>query len=745
MSVKTADADLRVVRLLLEQDWATIRGYGDAVRDLPRLLVPGLVVFVPLAVAATVVLWPLGAGSFAIVDGDVALIGDVTTPLLVAAVTAVVASAAGYAIALSATVLLVAGRLFGRPVSWRAALRAAARRWGALLVLGVVAVVAMAAVLAAGIGTLLVGGETVHLVVVTVVTALIFVPCLLAVPAVMLEGWSGPYAIVRAYRLSIRRFWGVSVTLGIGAVAVPVAARRALDAWVLPAVPDAFTALASGTAATVLGMITLCVEAAVITRVFLYKVAERPGDEPLDDLRRIRDDLPGDAPRPVRAAPVAAALLLPGLLYALGVAVNPAGWTELAETVVTADWRRGTPLTETDRPRLGSRDLRALYAGPDGRLTMVMDDSYDRARLLTCAGSTCRETDFTFAERAAADGADAPYGNAVAASAQLPDGRLALTTWRTLKTGDRTYHGLGLLVCERGECAPANPGAILTPTVRRPEFDAVAMAARPDGGLVIAQIAEEWDGEGSPAEDDAVTFTFCADVVCARPRTIRLGSVEIGPSGDRRVWSVAVGPDNRPVAAYLDHRSGALTVYSCDTPSCDRPRITRPVGPAVWEDPYRWDAPGGLALTVRPNGLPVIAYQVPTDGTVRLMDCVTLDCTRFGTAVLTGPVGHPAVPAVTLDEAGHALVAFHDLERRRLALAVCAGTRCARTTAGVIRHGAGDGMALVLDGLGRPVIARMDGGAGPFDGWDLVVTTLLGGVSPSGDLVREAGQHRGAG
>jgi hypothetical protein len=63
----------------------------------------------------------------------------------------------------------------------------------------------------------------------------------------------------------------------------------------------------------------------------------------------------------------------------------------------------------------------------------------------------------------------------------------------------------------------------------------------------------------------------------------------------------------------------------------------------------------------------------------------------------------------------------------------------------VIRHGAGDGMALVLDGLGRPVIARMDGGAGPFDGWDLVVTTLLGGVSPSGDLVREAGQHRGAG
>lgn len=66
---------------------------------------------------------------------------------------------------------------------------------------------------------------------------------------------------------------------------------------------------------------------------------------------------------------------------------------------------------------------------------------------------------------------------------------------------------------------------------------------------------------------------------------------------------------------------------------------------------------------------------------------------------------------------------YQDLDRERIVIAACTGTRCTRTPVTTIRRGGGGGLAMALDGHGRPMIAWMD--VAGWDDRDLVVTTPL--------------------
>ncbi|SEH03034.1 hypothetical protein SAMN05444920_13243 [Nonomuraea solani] len=100
----------------------------------------------------------------------------------------------------------------------------------------------------------------------------------------------------------------------------------------------------------------------------------------------------------------------------------------------------------------------------------------------------------------------------------------------------------------------------------------------------------------------------------------------------------------------------------------------------------------------------------------------TRECSKAATATLAEPGRHTA-PVMVMDRDGRALVAYQDLDRERIVIATCTGTFCTHTPVTTIRRGGGDGLAMALDGDGRPMIAWMD--VGDRHDWDLVVTTPL--------------------
>ncbi|MFF4621350.1 hypothetical protein [Nonomuraea jabiensis] len=693
--------------------------YGFSARNLLRLLAPALLVFLPIGLLAVPVLFVLVDGSAAVVNGDFELVGRPEPPLLEWAAAVLVVSVAGQAVALPATVVLAAGLLAGENVSLSGAMRAAARRWPTMLALVLVGVVAFTAALAAGLGILLWIGAQVTAYGVMAVLALVAMPCLLAVASVALEGRSAKDALARAYRLTAGASGATALTLAFGVVLFPMLAAQAAN-WALSGLP-----VVPAVAGYVLALVAVPFQAAVIARLFLHRLVIKGT---IDEFKEIVDGLPESAPRPPRLMPVLAGLLLPALLpallYAGAVLINPLGWPEVSETAVTETWSRDpdAEVFEADgrpKPKLGASDLRALYAGQGGRMVMLMDD-FAAAKLLTCMDSTCARTRFTWAE---------PVGvvrGYTAAAARLADGRLVVSTWaqegadedgRVLDY-DKWRARLGLLICDATACVPAPGGRPITEVTSSTQDRTVALAARPGGGLLVAQFYELPLGESDIAEE-GLSITICDDPACTRPRTKEAARLPADRyRDDSRGLIAGVGPDDRPVVLRFDRETGAVFVISCDDPACARARTGRPVRGSTGYS----DGQAGAAMLVRADGRPLIAYLDVSDGAIKLLDCRTRECSQAGTTTLSEP-GHHTAPTMVLDRDGRVLVAYQDLDRERIVIATCTGTGCVRTPVTTIARGDDRGLAMALDGHGRPMLAWVGFGGG--DGWDLVVTTPL--------------------
>jgi hypothetical protein len=687
--------------------------YAFAARNLIPLLAPALLVFLPIGLLAAAALVVLVDGSAAVVNGEVELVGTPAAPLLVWSAAVLVVSVAGQAVALSATVVHVTGRLVSKPVSTSGAMRAALRRSPALALLVLVGGLAFAAILAAGLGVLLWLGAAVVAYLVMAALALLAMPCLMAVASVVLEGRSAMGALARAYRLTGGGSRGIRFTLAFGVVIFPALVPQAAS-WAaseLPIVPVA--------AAGSLALAAVPFQAAVITRLFLRHLVLKGS---IAEFQEIVDRLPPSTSRPAGPLPVLAGLLLPGLVYGGAVLVNPLGWLEVSETTVTENWSRNPSSEVSDedgrtKPGLSASDLRALYAGPGGRMVMLVDDS-DAARLLTCVDSGCARTRFTWAEPAGV------AGGIVAAGARLADGRLVVSTWAQegedadgFVPDEKSWRArLGLLICDATACVPAPGGKPITEVTWRHGDRTVALAARPGGGLLVAHLHElSW--KDRYRDKATLSITTCDDPACTRPRTKNVAKLRTDSYPDDRPALVAgVGPDDRPVVLRLDRDTGSMLVISCDDPACARVRRAR-----IDQEGFR-DRRAGVAMVVRADGRPLIAYRDVLDGAIKLLDCRTRECSKADTATLSAPGGN-AGPAMVLDRSGRALVAYQDLDRERIVIAACTGTRCTSTPVTTIRRGGGEGLVMALDGHGRPMIAWMDVTDG--DEWDLVVTTPL--------------------
>jgi hypothetical protein len=171
-----------------------------------------------------------------------------------------------------------------------------------------------------------------------------------------------------------------------------------------------------------------------------------------------------------------------------------------------------------------------------------------------------------------------------------------------------------------------------------------------------------------------------------------------------RYVAIALRSDDRPVLAYHEDINGTLKLYDCADPACasGTRRILDTAGD-VGED---------IALEIRPNGLPVIAYRDVTSAALKLYDCSNLACSSGTARVLdtSVTVGVRSI-SMGLRTDGRAFIAYYDLFNNALRAYDCANLNC---SSGTVRSFPGNnpsGTSTVIRADGRPLIA-MGGNAG---------------------------------
>ncbi|RVX45915.1 hypothetical protein EDD27_8742 [Nonomuraea polychroma] len=631
-------------------------GYVTAWRQLPHLIAPIVLLSLPVTVIGWLTL-PLAAGSdLAVISGEIMPVGRPGTSMLVwTAITLSYLLAAG-AVAGPAMVILAVGRLLGCVVPPGAAMRMAARRWRTWLVLMGVAILMAGVIGGAGLGLVVLTEQAWPAIGVMVLLSLALLPMLLAVPAAVLEDWGAFRAIGRAYWLT-RGYWLKCVPpLLIGVFVVP---------GLMSQIPLAMF----------FGMVLAPFQASMIAVIYLRLLTLQWPQQYIRELIDIATRLPDSPQRPPRVL-VVAGLLLPALVYGGAVLINPLDWPDVTQT------------------RLDMASLESLHLRKDGRLLLVGAGS--RPEVRSCGDAGCVDS------RAVRSELTTDRGDIVIADNVLPDGRLVMAS-RTPQAGQAR---LALTICDDRACSPVTEGPELW-IDKFGEGGALAVAPRPDGGLVVAML--DFDRQGW-AE---LSFIFCHDLACSRSdrkSVAKLSHFET-PRYQRRPLALAIAPDGTPIAAHANDATGGVDIITCDVPTCNRARVTQPAAQVQFRASEDGSAWASLSLAVRRDGRPLIAYRdIRTTASV-LLNCRTKECAQADRIPLTGPseerLTPTPTPALAVDGAGRARLAVWDMQNRRLLLVTCVESTCSTSAVGEFEDDPG-ATELTVDGRGRPVIAWSD-------------------------------------
>ncbi|MEV4020968.1 hypothetical protein AB0J35_61890 [Nonomuraea angiospora] len=153
--------------------------------------------------------------------------------------------------------------------------------------------------------------------------------------------------------------------------------------------------------------------------------------------------------------------------------------------------------------------------------------------------------------------------------------------------------------------------------------------------------------------------------------------------------------------------TGGIDVITCDSPTCDRPRVTLPTASVQPRAGEGGSKQASLSLAVRRDGRPLIAYlDIRTTASV-LLNCRSKVCVQADRIPLTGPSKARPAPALAVDPAGRARLAVWDMQNRRLLLVTCVESTCSASAVGQFEHDPG-ATELTVDARGRPVIAWLD-------------------------------------
>lgn len=258
-------------------------GYLTALRHLPKLLVPGILLMVPLWLAVIYVFAVPSEGAAAFVNGEFEgqVLPDIWMAVLLAA-----AALIAWTLATAAAIVLVAGRVLERPVAVHAALFAAVRRLPDLL--GLILIAAAMMVVIVVVGAL--GGFVLAqswMVIVVMIAGMVFaIPAMLSLPVVMLEGLFPLSAVARGYELARGRPVATVFALVVGVFVVPQVITRTM-VWASTMMPESLIIPVSIAA----NVLVMPLEAAAFAAIFLGRLT-RAYLDPLPALEHITGRLP---------------------------------------------------------------------------------------------------------------------------------------------------------------------------------------------------------------------------------------------------------------------------------------------------------------------------------------------------------------------------------------------------------------------------------------------------------------------
>lgn len=639
--------------------------YRTAARHLATLSMPGALLYVPAAIAVSAAIFATVGRGGRIVNGDITVWTYSHRPVAVVCAALVV----GYAVeivALAATVFMAAGDVLGRPVEPRTALGAAVRRAPALAVLGLVALLVLAAVAAAGVATAAKTGAVWMGVVVIVAVSPGVLWLAVALPIALLDGRGTLGAIGRAVTLTRLRRWQTSIVVAVGVIIVPGLVVAGLR-WAVSPFDGITHTLLGQVVLGAAGVFVVPFQAATLVVVALnqrYPFSFRTTAERPLDLAAVAGRLPVAAAQGAsgrRRLGALALLPLPGLLYTGYIVLNPLDLQRTSDHVLRDDFGRqpvALHLLGGDRP--------AEVSGPTG----------GSIGMRVCASESCHGNRLY------------DYGRHVyllkMATATLPDGAVAAVTWSGSRPNESKHKDgewvLRLFRCGVKACGPAatvNTAHIVEFGGPGEEFGYGAAVTPAAGqGIVIAAI--------EPTEkrrDSVLRIIRCGDPRCATPTAITATRLPFRILGlFSRPVAVAVGHGDRPVVAYEDYTTGAITLVSCDTAVCAHPRINREKLPTLPRDTELHKYIDGVDIAVPADDRPVVAYRDGRTGAAMLRRCRTPDCAETDTVSLTGPGLSRPWPALDLDRAGRPIVATYDLVRHQAVLIACHDAGCARRT-----------------------------------------------------------------
>lgn len=169
--------------------------------------------------------------------------------------------------------------------------------------------------------------------------------------------------------------------------------------------------------------------------------------------------------------------------------------------------------------------------------------------------------------------------------------------------------------------------------------------------------------------------------------------------------ALALRADQRPVVAYHDETNGNLKLYDCADATCasGTRRILDSAG----------DVGQSVSVAMRPGDLPLVVYRNVTSQTLKLYDCSNAACTAGTARTLDDTVTVGSTIALALRADGRAFIAYEDNSNFQLRIYECANLGC---SSGTVRPQAATdrpyGASIAMRGDGRPLIA-LGGSAGP--------------------------------
>ena len=168
--------------------------------------------------------------------------------------------------------------------------------------------------------------------------------------------------------------------------------------------------------------------------------------------------------------------------------------------------------------------------------------------------------------------------------------------------------------------------------------------------------------------------------------------------------ALALRDDQRPLIAYYDATNTSLRLYDCADATCasGTRRTLDSLG----------DVGANVALAIRPNGLPVVAYRSTTAASLKLYDCGNAACSTGTARTLDAAVDVGAALALAVRADGRPFLAYRDDTNFRLRVYDCDTPACAGGTA--VGHAGTDvphGVSIAIRGDGRPLVA-LGGNAG---------------------------------